>query len=158
MTDLPTQPLDDPQAFKFCPRPVGDSLWHVESFGSSMVRARVAQAAIVAHCQQQGFPEEDLFAIRLALEEALINAVKHGNKLDPSKIVRVRYRVTETELEVAIEDEGAGFNPAALPDPTLDENLCMTAGRGILLMRAYMDAVVYSPKGTCVTLTKRKTP
>jgi len=130
--------------------------WHVESFNSSMVRARVVQATILSECQRQGFNEDQQFAIRLALEEALVNAIKHGNQMDPAKIVRVRYRVTPESLTITIEDEGPGFNPATLPDPTTDENLQQLAGRGILLMRAYMDSVDFSPKGNSVTITKQR--
>jgi len=121
-----------------------------------MVRARVTQTSILAECTKQGFSQDDLFAIRLALEEALINAVKHGNDGNPTKVVRVRYRITADGLEVVIEDEGLGFDPATLPDPTSDENLTVPAGRGILLMRAYMDTVVFSPKGNSVRMTKRR--
>jgi serine/threonine-protein kinase RsbW len=131
-----------------------DLPWTQIEFASSLERARQVEQEILDACQAHRFGEADLFGIRLALEEALVNAVKHGNKLDPAKVVRVHYRVTDQRADVAIEDQGAGFNPACLPDPTDDENLDRCCGRGILLMRAYMTSVVFNPQGNKVTLTK----
>lgn len=128
--------------------------WMCVEFGSSLEQARQVETAVLCECKKNHFGEADLFAIKLALEEALVNAVKHGNKLDSSKAVRVQYHVTPQRADVAIEDQGAGFNPAELPDPTADENLEMCSGRGILLMRAYMTSVVFNPSGNKVTLTK----
>jgi len=121
---------------------------------SSLERAGKVGDEILASCRAHHFNEQDIFAIKLALEEALVNAVKHGNKCDSSKCIRVQYRVTDHRADIAIEDQGAGFNPAELPDPTADENLCRNCGRGILLMRAYMSNVVFNPQGNKVTLTK----
>jgi len=131
-----------------------DMPWtHVE-FGSSLQRARQVECDILAVCEKLNYGETDLFAIKLALEEALVNAVKHGNKLDPAKKVQVQYRAGPQRLDVVVEDQGEGFNPSALPNPTDDCNLEACSGRGILLMRAYMSSVVYSPAGNKVTLTK----
>ena len=123
-------------------------------FGSCLSKARKLEDSILGECQRHHFGEADLFAIKLALEEALVNAVKHGNKMDPSKVVKVQHRVTDQRVDVVIEDQGEGFNPADLPDPTEEENLCRCNGRGILLMRAYMSSVVFNPQGNKVTLTK----
>jgi serine/threonine-protein kinase RsbW len=128
--------------------------WTCVDFGSSLEQARRVESAILGECEKNRFSGSDLFAIKLALEEALVNAVKHGNKMDPAKMVRVQYHVTPQRADVAIEDQGPGFSPAELPDPTADENLEMCSGRGILLMRAYMSSVVFNPAGNKVTLTK----
>jgi serine/threonine-protein kinase RsbW len=128
--------------------------WITVEFYSSLDRARQLEGEILDACTKHHFSEDDVFAIKLSLEEALVNAVKHGNKLDPAKLVRVQYRVNESRFDIVIEDQGEGFNPAELPDPTADENLEMCSGRGILLMRAYMSSVVYNPQGNKVTLTK----
>jgi serine/threonine-protein kinase RsbW len=128
--------------------------WTCVEFGSSLGRARQVEAEILGDCERHRYGEADIFAIKLALEEALVNAVKHGNKMDPAKVVRVQYHVTDQRADVVIEDQGSGFNPAAVPNPTDDCNLEMCSGRGILLMRAYMSSVVFNPQGNKVTLTK----
>jgi serine/threonine-protein kinase RsbW len=132
----------------------GDSSGVTVEFNSSLDRARQVEQEILDSCQLHRFAEADLFAIKLALEEALVNAVKHGNKLDPAKKVRVHYLISDQRADITIEDQGPGFNPAGLPDPTADENLECCSGRGILLMRAYMTSVVFNPQGNKVTLTK----
>lgn len=128
--------------------------WTTVEFCSCLDRARQVEQEILASCEKHHFPEADIFAIKLALEEALVNAVKHGNKLDRCKMVKVNYHITDQRADIVIEDQGCGFNPAELPDPTADENLEMCSGRGILLMRAYMTSVVFNPQGNKVTLTK----
>jgi len=128
--------------------------WVSIDFCSCLDKARAVEQEIVSCCEAHHFSEADVFAIRLALEEALVNAVKHGNKLDKCKNVKVNYHITDQRADITIEDEGRGFNPAGLPDPTADENLEMCSGRGILLMRAYMTSVVFNPSGNKVTLTK----
>ena len=94
------------------------------------------------------------FAIKLALEEAITNAIRHGNRNDPTKHITVRYRVTPDEAVIWLSDEGRGFNPEVVPDPTLDENLNKPNGRGIMLMRAYMDEVSFGECGSQVRLVK----
>jgi serine/threonine-protein kinase RsbW len=107
---------------------------------------------------RQGYPERDRFGVRLALEEALINAVKHGNRGDPAKRVRLRYRVTAPAVELEVEDQGEGFDPAAVPDPCAPENRERPGGRGLLMMRHYLDEVHYHGRGNRVTLRKRRSP
>lgn len=141
-----------PSKLKLAQNP--DQPWVSVEFCSCMHKARTVECEILEACRQHRFEEGDLFAIKLALEEALVNAVKHGNKLDPEKRVRIQYRVADHRADITIEDQGPGFNPACLPDPTAEENLEMTSGRGILLMRAYMSSVVFNPQGNKVTLTK----
>lgn len=102
----------------------------------------------------KGYGERVLFSIRLALEEAIINAIKHGNKLDSTKKVKVQFDIDEEKTVLRVEDEGEGFSPADVPDPTLEENLEAVAGRGLALMRASMDSVEYSEKGNVVTMVK----
>lgn len=131
-----------------------DLPWTSVVFASSLERAHQVEEDILACCRACCFADHDLFAIKLALEEALVNAVKHGNKLDPSKRVTVQYRCTPERLDVSIEDQGAGFKPCEVPDCTAEENLEVNHGRGILLMRAYMSNVVYNARGNKVSLTK----
>ncbi len=105
-----------------------------------------------------GFGERELFGIRLALEEAIVNAVKHGNRNDPSKTVRVRYQVSETEFLVEVHDEGPGFDPESIADPLAPENLERPGGRGVFLMRNYMTWVSFNERGNCVTMGRRRSP
>ena len=111
---------------------------------------------VIAGMAAQGFPEEDVFAVRLALEEAVINGVKHGNRGDPSKHVQVRCHLTPESILVEVEDEGDGFNPESVPDPRDPENLERPSGRGLLLMRHYLTEVRYHGRGNRVTLCKRR--
>jgi len=103
-----------------------------------------------------GYPGKDIFAVRLGLEEALVNAVKHGNGNDPGKQVRVRYRVTPEEVVAEVEDEGQGFDPAGVADPTSPERLELPGGRGLHLMRRCLSSVRYNERGNAVTLCKRR--
>ena len=100
------------------------------------------------------YPPRDVFGVRLALEEALVNAIKHGNAMDPDKRVRVTCEVSYEQVRIEIQDEGPGFSPSDVADPTDDENLDCPGGRGIMLMRAFMNVIEYNAVGNCVTLVK----
>jgi serine/threonine-protein kinase RsbW len=114
----------------------------------------VVERAVMEALERRGCSEEVLFAVRLALEEAVVNAIRHGNKLDPQKKILVSYLVEDARVTISVQDEGPGFDLDSVPDPTAEENLEADHGRGILLMRVYMDEVVYNEKGNRVTLTK----
>ena len=113
------------------------------------------QKRILDAVEKAGFNSQSTFAIKLALEEALINAIKHGNKLDLKKNVHIEATVTPTLTEITIEDEGPGFDRKSVPDPTLEENLDKCSGRGILLMEAYMNRVEWSRGGRRVHMVKK---
>ena len=119
---------------------------------------QAVQERIVSLLNALQYHERDVFGVRLALEEALVNAIKHGNGMDPSKTVRVMCRAGIEKIRVEIEDQGPGFQPEEVPDPTADENLERPCGRGIMLMRAFMSLIEYSPTGNCVILEKARTP
>jgi len=94
--------------------------------------------------------------IRLALREALNNALRHGNKMDPSKKIHFSYSLNPQQgLWVMIRDEGSGFNPDVVPDPTQPENLDRTGGRGVFLMRNLMDEVEFRDGGREVHMRRR---
>lgn len=114
------------------------------------------QQTIVNKVSEAGFNENAAFAVRLALDEALSNAVRHGNCGDPNKQVVVEYCIDDTGVMITITDEGCGFNPKQVPDPTRDENLHRPNGRGIMLMKAYMSEVRYNDRGNRLTLVKRR--
>lgn len=94
-----------------------------------------------------GYDEGAAFAIRLALEEAIVNAFRHGNRNDPNKVVFFRSRIDEKSASFEIEDQGPGFDPKAIPDPTEQFNIEMPSGRGVMLIKAYMTDAEYVPPG-----------
>ncbi|MCC6578905.1 MAG: ATP-binding protein [Phycisphaeraceae bacterium] len=112
--------------------------------------------AVIDEMKPHAYTESACFAVRLALDEALANAIRHGNGNDPSKSVTVDFSVDEDAVRIRITDEGPGFQPEEIPDPTLDENLERPCGRGVMLMRAYMTEVDYSGAGNSVVMTKRR--
>ena len=134
-----------------------DWIWSVDTkIPSDTDEARKILDEMLAKLAEHGWGEEDTFGVHLAVEEALMNAIKHGNQLDASKSVLVDYRLNETDLEIIVEDEGPGFDPEAVPDPTLEENLELPSGRGLMLMRTFMGTVVYNEKGNRVSMAKVK--
>jgi serine/threonine-protein kinase RsbW len=121
---------------------------------SSADLARKLCREIVGQIDPNDFSPKDIFDIQLAIEEAMINAVEHGNRLDPLKTVTIEYSITSNKFEIDIKDEGCGFKPELVPDPRRDENLHNVTGRGIVLMRECMDGVEYNSKGNCVHMVK----
>jgi serine/threonine-protein kinase RsbW len=121
---------------------------------SDPAEARKIQEAIEDDLKTHRYCDRDIFGIRLAVEEALINAIKHGNQLDRAKKVRIAYRVAVDRFDVLITDEGRGFDPHDLPDPTAVENLERPCGRGVMLMRHYMTAVDFRGTGNTVCMSK----
>ncbi|MCS7166218.1 MAG: ATP-binding protein [Gemmatales bacterium] len=113
------------------------------------------QQQIMDLLRQKGFSERDMFAIRLALEEAVANAMKHGNRLLPHKFVDVALGLQDDCVWIRVCDEGDGFDPDQVPDPTAEENLERPCGRGILLMRHFMDHVEYRDQGRTVLMVRR---
>jgi len=113
---------------------------------------------VMDELRRQAWQPHDIFSIQLAMEEALINAIKHGNRLDASKRVLVRCALSPALLRVEIADEGQGFDPAAIPDPTDAAHLESPCGRGIMLMRNFMSRVEYVDSGRRVILERDRTP
>ena len=121
---------------------------------SEYAAGRDVQERILRDVADSGFTTDTAFAIRIALEEAMVNAIKHGNRLDPGKKVHVESRITPRRAEITIEDEGPGFDRGAIPDPTAEDNLDKPSGRGILLIEAYMDGVEWSRGGRRLRMVK----
>ena len=121
---------------------------------SEPAHARRVQEEIELLLKSHHYPDKDVFCIKLAVEEALVNAIKHGNQMDRSKKVRIAYRVESERFDIEIVDEGPGFDPGDVPDPTCAENLERPCGRGLMLMRHYMNAVSYNRSGNAVSMTK----
>ncbi len=113
---------------------------------------------LIATLQKLAWGEQDTFAVHLAVEEALVNAIKHGNQNDRAKNVHVQYNVSADRLHIQIADEGSGFDPQKVPDPTDDENLELPSGRGLMLMRSFMSSIEFNETGNCVVMEKQRTP
>ena len=111
---------------------------------------------VLKQLQQHCWIQHDIFSVHLALEEALVNAIKHGNRLDSAKHVRIACRMSPDLLRVEISDEGEGFDPSAIPDPTEPDRIETPTGRGIMLMRRFMSRVEYNQVGNCVVLEKER--
>lgn len=121
---------------------------------SDPAEVRRVQEEIEASLRSFNFTDHEVFGIRLALEEALVNAVKHGNQMDRNKKVRITYSICPERFDIYIADEGCGFDPEDVPDPTAVENLERPCGRGLMLMRHYMSEVHYCKVGNTVTMSK----
>ena len=135
---------------------MSESMLFSQSFSSDLNESASIQQQIIEVWLKSGVSDGDLPDLQLALEEGLANAVKHGNQLNPAKQVKVECQLLDDcMIRVTIEDEGAGFNPEEVPDPTDFANLDKPSGRGIVLMRAFMDEVLYNDRGNRLTFCKR---
>ena len=104
--------------------------------------------------REKGVSEEVIFDVHVGFEEALRNAMIHGNKRDPDKRVTIETRVTDDAVIICVEDEGGGFDPKSLPDPTLNENLLKEGGRGVYLIEHLMDEMKYEKGGRKLIMKK----
>lgn len=115
------------------------------------------EESILAECERLGYTRASLFAIRLALDEAITNGFAHGHEHLPATLpIFVEYAVDEKQAFFAIEDQGPGFDPASIKDPTLDENLEQMSGRGVILIRAYMTSVTHNSKGNRIEMVYKR--
>ncbi|MFO0818937.1 MAG: ATP-binding protein [Pirellulales bacterium] len=112
---------------------------------------------LLAKLSELGWEEHDVFGIHLAVEEALVNAIKHGNQDNPEKFVDVNLKLSSEKFFIQVTDQGAGFNPMDVPDPTDDDNIDLPSGRGLMLMRSFMTLVEYNATGNSVTMAKDRT-
>jgi serine/threonine-protein kinase RsbW len=118
----------------------------------------VAERALLDLVAEGSGSSDDEYWLVTALREALANAIRHGNRQDPALMVRVGFRLAEQTLSIRIEDQGVGFDPADVPDPTDPANLLRPSGRGIFYMRQFMDQVDFETTpagGTAVTMVRR---
>jgi len=117
----------------------------------------VAERVLVDLCHRAGCAEDEEYWLVTALREAVANAVRHGNRQDPDRLVRVAYTIANSTVTIRVEDEGEGFDPADIPDPTDPENLLRPSGRGIFYMRQFMNRVDFGPTtagGTAVVMVR----
>lgn len=113
---------------------------------------------LIKRVETVGVVKSEQSNLFVALDEAFVNAVKHGNKYDATKLVRITTDVSSEEARFTIEDEGEGFDVSAIPDPLDPENLFKTSGRGVLFIYNIMDEVVYNDRGNRLTMVKRSSP
>jgi len=125
-------------------------------FPSTLEARAEAEKQIMDYLDQNGcVNEEEIFSIKLALEESLVNAIRHGNKFDTKKNVMLAYGFEGEDFKLEIEDEGEGFDFDHLPDPTDPANIERPHGRGVMLMRHYMDSISFNEAGNRVILIKK---
>jgi serine/threonine-protein kinase RsbW len=123
---------------------------------STLETVNNAEATASNLATEAGFADEDVMKIAMAVREAAINAVLHGNAYDPAKKVSLQFERTGGDLVITIKDQGKGIDLNAIPDPLAPENLLKTSGRGIFLIRSFMDEVQINPSaaGTEIKLIK----
>jgi len=132
-------------------------IWRCDHAIPSKAEAgRQAVDDVLNELKAQNWAKHDIFGVHLAMEEAMVNAIMHGNCLDADKEVRVRCQISPVRVRIEICDEGNGFDPAAVPDPTDPDRLESPGGRGVMLMKAFMSRVQYNARGNCVVLEKQR--
>jgi serine/threonine-protein kinase RsbW len=130
-----------------------------QDFESTLDSVDTAEGLILEASEKAGFDEDELNKIGMSVRECMVNAVVHGNRYSANKKVHVSVYLFPEALSISIADEGEGFQLSDLPDPLAEENLLRHSGRGVFLIRAFMDDVQFRkllPFGTEVTLVKKK--
>lgn len=132
--------------------------WSYErAFPSSMDTAHGLIDQVIAEVEKRNWSSKDLFAAQMALEEAFVNAVMHGNRFDPAKNVSFYCELTEARIFFRIGDEGPGFDPTTIPDPRADERVTVASGRGVLLIKSFATNVSWNDKGNIISVEKIRT-
>jgi len=119
---------------------------------SKMANLRVIETAIDEVTNMAGLKQDDYGKRLVATLEAVNNAITHGNKADPQKIVDVEIKFEESNISITVTDEGPGFDPSTIPDPTKPENIEELSGRGVFLMTKLADSISFNEKGNSVTM------
>ena len=132
--------------------------WHAVKIASRLGFMGEVEKRVLEGLRLKGLGHKQIFSLRLALEEAVANAIKHGNHMDPTKHVTVRYLLDGPRVHLEVSDDGEGFDFNSIPDPTEPDRIELPHGRGIMLMRAYMDKVEYNEQGNTVKMTLRLRP
>jgi len=129
------------------------------SLPSRIETVAAAAAAVAEFMSRSGISDDAAFGIDMAVREAVTNAVLHGNREDGNKTVDIVLKSSPDAVEISVHDQGPGFNPEDVPDPTAKENILKASGRGIFFMRTFMDEVDWSIRpegGTTVRMLKRR--
>jgi len=137
--------------------PKSDAQWTRQSdqvIPSQLAGGRRLLDELLVRLEALHWSERDIFSIHLSVDEALVNAMLHGNAMDETKRIRFRRQISPTKVRVEIVDEGPGFDPDLLPDPTDADHLSKPCGRGVMLMRSFMSRVEFHDRGNHVVLEK----
>lgn len=124
------------------------------SFPSVLGASREFLTELLAALHHEQWTPQDIFAVHLSVEEALVNAIRHGNRCDSGKRVQVECKLSPRRLFLEVTDEGTGFDPEKVPDCTQQQNWQRSSGRGIMLMRNYMSRVEYTDGGHRLVMEK----
>lgn len=136
----------------------GSAAWnHSTTIPSDTAVGSGLISSLLDAMQQRGWPSDQMFRVQLAYEEAIVNAIRHGNRFAEDKTVDVSFRCDEEEIIIEITDMGCGFDPDSLPDPRAEDRLDIPGGRGVMLIQEMMTAVSYNDKGNRVTMRKLRT-
>lgn len=136
-----------------------DSSWTLDKILPSELDAGHAVIdQLMAALEAAGWMGRDLFHVQMAIEEAVVNAIEHGNKRDPCKQVHVIFHVFHDRAEMSITDQGNGFDYRNIADPTEEDRLEQPRGRGVMLIRELMSESKYNEKGNSLWMLKRRSP
>lgn len=126
-------------------------------YSSETKNIKQASADVISHIKKNygNVPEDILFDIKLCVEEAVRNAIIHGNKSDKSLSVTVDYKIEKNKIIITIKDQGNGFDVKNVADPTLQDNLYKESGRGVFIIKRFMDKAVYNEKGSELVIEKK---
>lgn len=109
---------------------------------------------ILASLEQMGYPDASRFAVRVAIEEAMVNAFLHGHRGLPAEHpITVQFRIGPSQVWLAVTDQGPGFDPSSVPDPTDESNIELPSGRGLMLIKAFMSTVTHEDNGRRLVMT-----
>jgi serine/threonine-protein kinase RsbW len=131
--------------------------WQCEHvIANDVEAARHVLNELLTQLKKDAWAPNDIFGVHLAMEEALVNAIMHGNRHDDGKHVTIRCCLSPRTVHIEISDEGEGFDPNVLPDPTDSQRLHVPGGRGVMLMREFMSSVEFNAAGNKVVMEKRR--
>ncbi len=139
----------------------GETVQVDESLESALESVDAAEASVLGVAEAVGFPEDELHRIGMAVREAMVNAVVHGNRYSARKKVRLKVLQAPDHIVISVADEGEGFEMHTVPDPLSEENILRHSGRGLLLIQAFMDEVSVAKTegaGTEIKMVKRLAP
>lgn len=135
----------------------GTKVWKCNYNIRDVVAGKNVLDELLRQLRHRQWPDSDVFGIHLATEEALVNAIKHGNRMDKGKFVDISIVLSAKRIWIEITDQGSGFDPRAVPDCTAPENLEIPSGRGLRLMRHFMSKIEHSDQGNRATMAKKRT-
>jgi len=134
----------------------GEPIEHTILVESNTAALEQPRQWLLCQLRRLDYSDDDVFSVHLAFEEAFYNAMRHGSKMDSQKNVKIEFSIASDRVEISMTDTGGGFNPDTVPDCRVGENLYKTEGRGLLLMRSYMDVVEFNETGNSVHMVRNR--